>query len=387
MIRQGHIDQAEAILVIWFAIGAKVVLNLPAAVTAHALTAGWMVVLGGGLLSLAAFLPGVLLMRRFPGLPYARAGDEAAGLVPGKIAGVVTAAFLILLSSLTLRESAEAFATTLLPTTPVVVIILVFALTMGYSAYAGVEALGRLVVFFVPWVVAILGLVLLGEVEMVDLRHLFPLWGRGPTAVAADMATSTSLYSEMLLLPILYPYLRRRRQAVRVGVWAILLSTVLLSVVQVVIVGAFDVSNTDRLVFPLISLARFISFGRLFSRVEALVILVWIFAAAIQSTALLWAVATNLAECLRLPDHRPLITPLAAVIAAAATVPVGMREAAAIDFEYVHRWGAIVAFGLPLALWLLAVVRGKRGPGASDQADESGASAQTGEGGAGKEAR
>ncbi len=373
MIKQGHIDDTQAILILWFTLAVKIGLTFPAAMTADALTAAWMVALGGGFVSLVAFLPGVLLMRRFQGVSYARAGDEAAGLVLGKIAGLVTVLFLAILCALTVRELAEAFSLTLLPKTPMVVIVLALTLTIGYSAYAGIEAIGRLTIFLTPWLAVFLGVVLLGEIKVADLGHFFPFWGRGPGPALADAALRSSLYAEILILPVLHPYLRKPGQGVRVGVWAILLSAAVLTITQIVITGVFDVTGTDRLIFPLINLARLISFGRFFSRIEALVVVLWILASAVGLTLMLWATVTSLAECLRLPDHRPLVTPLAAIIAGLAFLPSGLREAATLDFEYIHRWGWIVSFGLPFAFWLLAVVRGKRRAAAGGEGGESGA--------------
>ncbi len=376
MIRQGHIGRAEAILLLWFAIAAKVLLTLPASLMSDGLTAGWLIALGGAVFACVGVLPGLALARRFGRVPLARVADEAAGLIGGKIFSFLITLFFMGLISLVLREFAEAFVIAILPRTPVRVVTIVFVLAVAYCAYLGLETMGRLSVLLTPWLLILLGLVLFGELGDFSLERLYPLWGRGPADVLVSSLLRSSIYSDILVLGVMYPYLRELRDLPSVAVWGIGLSAVVIVGVQVVITAIFDVLGSDQLAFPIIHLARMVSFGRFLSRIEAVVVFLWILAAALSLTALLWATATNLAEALRLPDHRPLIVPLTAIAIASSLWFTDLTQVATIDFEYFRRWTWTLAYALPLVLWLLAAIRKKRGQPAGaggEPADESGA--------------
>ncbi len=319
-----------------------------------------MVPLGAGVVALAASWPGVLLMRRFGGASFPRAADESGGLVIGKIAGFAFWALFAVSASLALREFSEAFSITILPRTPIEVIILTLALTAAYSAYLGPEVVGRLTIFLTPWLVLFLIVILLAPLTAVDLGHIFPFWGTGLSSLLRNSLQRSSLYADATVLLVLYPYLRVPAKAHSVAVWAIALAALVFAFVEVVIIMVFDVVNTDRLVFPIVSLARLVAFGRFLTRVEALGVLLWVFLSAVQIAVLLWAAATTLAETLRLPSHRPLFAPLTTIVIAGCSALTGEWQAARLDFQILGRWAGAVAFVLPLGLWLLSLVRGKK---------------------------
>ncbi len=353
MIRQGHISRSQAVVVLWFVLATKVFLTTPSALLAEGFTAAWMITAGGAIVAGLGFIPSVLLVQRFGGQkPLAQAADEAGGLVLGKVFGLSAVGLLLVILALSLRQFAESLVIGILPRTPVEVIVLTFVLLLGYTAYAGLESIARLAVFLF-----IAG----GELQDVDLRRLHPLPGPGLSVVAVRALVRSSLYAELLVLPVLFPYLRERSEAIPAGVWAVGLAAVLLTGTQIIFTGSFDVAQSERFSFPALSLARTLGGGRLVTRADAAFAFLWTFAAAVGLSVLLWAVTTLLAETLRLPDHRPLVAPLTSIAAAAALAPGGLAEAVALDFGYVRYWGWVVAFALPLGLWGLAVARGKRG--------------------------
>lgn len=366
-IKQGHIDRKEAVLMLWFTLVARALFALPTAIMPEGMTASWMIPLGGGLVALAAFFPGALLMKRFGRISFPRAADEAGGLVIGKIAGLAFWTLFLVSAALALREFAEAISTAILPRTPIDVLIVSVALAAAYAAYLGPEAVGRLAIFLAPWLVVFLAVILVAPLVVVDLGHLFPLWGTGLPRILGHSLLRSSLYAEVCILLILYPYLRAPAGVLSAGVWVVALSAFVLAFVQVVVIMAFDVASTDRLVFPVISLVRLISFGRFLARLEPLGVLLWVFFSSVQIAVLLWAAATALAETLRLSSHRPLFAPLTAILIAGSSVLTGEWQTIAFDYQILRRWAWVIAFAAPLGLWLLAVIRGKKSAETGEQ--------------------
>jgi hypothetical protein len=48
---------------------------------------------------------------------------------------------------------------------------------------------------------------------------------------------------------------------------------------------------------------------------------------------------------------------------AGSSALTGEWQAATLDFQIVRNWAWVIAFAAPLGLWLMAVVRGKKGAG------------------------
>jgi spore germination protein (amino acid permease) len=371
MIRQGHIDRSQAIIILWFAMAAQVFLSFPAALLGETQTAGWLVIIGGGLVAAAAFIPAVLLARRFRDVSFVQAADQAGGLVLGKLFGFSITVLLLVIFALVLRQFGESFVIGILPATPIEVIVVTFGLIIGFSAYTGLESLGRVAVFLTPWLLIIFALILAGELVDVSLLRLFPLWGPGAAVLAGQAFLRSSFYAEIIILPILLPYLREKTEALPIGVWAISLAVLIMAGVQVVFVGSFDVPDSERFAFPILTLAREVG-GGLVTRADPFFVFLWVFVAALKLSVTLWAVATALAETLRLREYRPLVAPLLTVGIAAALLPAGLQQATVVSFDLVRRWGWVVAFLFPATLWLLAIVRGKGGPATKEGRLEGG---------------
>lgn len=372
MIRQGHVERAQIILILWYALSAKLFLTFPSSLIGETLSASWWVMAGAGVIALVAFLPGLALMRRFVRLPLARAFDEAGGLILGKAASFAVGATLLAITALSLREFGESFTVSILPQTPVTIIMVTFALLAGYAAYVGLESLGRVAIFMTPFLLILFGLILFSNPEDFNPLRLFPLLGPGLGTVASSTFLRSSVYAELLLLLIAYPYLRERRDAVPVAVWAMVLAAGVLMITQVIITGVFDNFGTVRFPFPVLRLARLATLSRFITRIDPVFVFLWFFVAATKQTIMLWAASTHLAETLRLPTNRPLIPALTVIVIALGLAPRSIEQVAEISFMGVFRWAWLTAFALPAVFWLLAVIRKKTGQNAPAEAKGGG---------------
>lgn len=378
MIQQGHIDAREAIVLLWFMLGAKVLLNAPATLVKAGFTSGWMIALAGAVTAAIALLPGLFLMRRFDGLPFARVVEKAGGLVIGKIVGLILFLYLFGLLALTLREFSGAIGTSILPTTPVEVLIFGFLIVTVFTVYLGLESIGRFSLLLAPWLLLFFVVIVLGEARLFDVNHFFPLWGPGPGKLSLLMLQGCSRYFEVIILWIMYPYLRSRGQAGSIAVRALALAALIITTVQIVLLMTLDVQNVMVLTYPIVSLARLVTLGTFVTRIEALLILLWVFVALVSFSVVLWACATTLGETLRLPGYRVLLPPLTAILFGTAVVIKGAGQAISLDTLVYRQNGWIIGFVLPLVIWLLAVIRRKKGGGGqsaseSDQGTTAGA--------------
>jgi len=359
-IKQGYVDGRQATALLWLAASGKVLLTIPALIVAEGFSASWLIPLGSATIAAAAILPGLALMKRFPGRSLAGAAEEAVGPIAGRAAGLVLAGFLAADAALVLRQFSDAFGSVILPRTPIPVITLVLVLTAVYSAYTGLESIGRLSMFLVPWLLAFFALGYTGRVPDLSFARLMPFWGPGPGNLAVQALKHTGLYSELLTLLILIPYLRKPAVGRAVAFWVIGLTVAVMILIQVSILVTFDVLGTDRLLYPVINLSDLVTLGHLDARVEPLIVLLWIFMAAIKVSVILWTLGTHLAETLRLPQFKPLLPIVAVIALAGSRLPGGIQQTIDLYHVSVTHVGGVPVFALPGLLWLAAVLRGRR---------------------------
>lgn len=359
-IKQGHIDARQAVALLWLAASGKVLLTIPTLLVAEGFSASWLIPLGSATIAAAAILPGLALMKRFPGRSLAGAAEEAVGPIAGRAAGLVLAAFLAADAALVLRQFSDAFGIVILPRTPIPVITLVLVLAAVYSAYTGLESIGRLSMFLVPWLLVFYALAQTGRVQDLSFARLMPFWGPGPGNLAVQALEHTGLYSELLTLLILIPYLRKPAVGRALAFWVIGLTAAVMILVQVSVLAAFDVLGHDQLLYPVIHLAHLVRLGRLDVSVEPLIVLLWIFIAAVKVSVVLWTLGTHLAETLRLPQFKPLLPIVAVIALAGSKFPGGPQETIDLYHASVTHVGGVAVFALPGLLWLAAVLRGRR---------------------------
>ena len=359
-IKQGHIDGRQAIALLWLAASGKVLLAIPSLLVVEGFSASWLIPLGSATIAAAAILPGLALMKRFPGRSLAGAAEEAVGPIAGRAAGLVLAAFLAVDAALILRQFSDTFGSVILTRTPIPVITVVLVLTAVYSAYTGLESIGRLSMFLVPWLLTFYALVQTGGVPDLSLARLLPFWGPGPGNLAVQALQHTGLYSELLTLLILIPYLRKPAVGRVVAFWVIGLTAAVMILVQVAVIATFDVLGTDQLLYPVVHLSHLVTLGRLDASVEALIVLLWIFMAAVKVSVVLWTLSTHLAETLRLPQFKPLLPIVAVIALAGSRLPGGLQQTNNLYHVGVTHIGGVAVFALPGLLWLVAVLRGRR---------------------------
>jgi len=141
----------------------------------------WIAVLTGagvGVMLLGMFL---FIWRRDP-------GKNLFGLLQtyfGKWAGTVLAAMYVLYfadeSMRNVRDFGDLMILSVLPQTPIFVVMLVMVLLSAYAVFQGVEVLFRLAELFLPWVLLGYGLLLLlfFSSDLLNAQHLFPVLEHG----------------------------------------------------------------------------------------------------------------------------------------------------------------------------------------------------------------
>lgn len=221
-------------------------------------------------------------------------------------------------------------------------------------------ALVRLCRAFLPILVLAILLILAGSFGWGQVRFLLPIWGPGPGLLPLRSVPLAALYTPMLFLLVAAGQLGDRQRLVRVVALVVFGSGLLFSASKAVLVMAYPWPLSDSITFPLHELSRLVLGGRFFERVEGVWTLVWVFATAGHLAVLLHAAAVAIGQAFGMPDHRHAVLPLVTMTLTVSLMPPDQTRA--ITWLYAAAPARLaVAFGLPLALALLAAWRRRSG--------------------------
>lgn len=339
-------------------VASNVFLNYPQYAAETGLEAGWMVPLVSGLFTLVLFLivEGVL-RRYFPGLDIVEVTKQVFGSFAAVIVAVVIVAYFLVSTAIVVREFTADVITTVLPTTPILIVSGMFALVMCTVAYYGLEGIVRLSYFVQPiLIIGILGACIL-TANWWHPVQLLPFWGTGPFSVAFAGVRFSSIFINVLLLCIIYPHAHQAKSLRAVGVASIAIATLLLTVFMASLLMVFPAHQATESQFAMYQLGRMIRLGRYVQHLESIFVLMWVMAAVVKMSITLWGAAYVLSSAFSWPTFRPIVPALGMLALAMSLWPEDVIQVAVFDRTYVLSWGWTLVFALPLMIVLLGTMR------------------------------
>ena len=351
------VGYSEATAFIIIAIGTKAFLGYPRIVTDWGLTAGWLVVLLSGLLSILFWLMIVGVLERFPGKPLTEITEITFGPVLGLGINLFIFFYSIFGTSNILRLFSEAAILTVLTETPVSILALLFILAAWIAVYYGIEAIFRSAYFSFPFLAIGVVIVLLVLYPYYNFKMLLPLAGPGVWPVIKSSFWGTSAFGEVMILAYLVPYFSFKTQKLKkAGVFSISFVMTFFIVIIGVYLMVLPVPTSSETLVPFYQLSRSIFLGHYFQRVEAFFVIFWTFTAFLSIAAGILVGAIILQDTFKLPYYRPLLPALCLLTFSLAFTPHNLMEAVKLEGEIRMIYGWLLIFVIPLLIWVVALL-------------------------------
>lgn len=354
---QTKVGRRELISMLTIFVAAHAFLNYPQLVSEESMEAAWMEPIISGVIALMAFLIADTLFRKFfPRMDILEVVKTTFGKVVGVAFAVIVAAYFIWLTAFFMRQFAETVVTTVLPNTPIIVILFVFVLTVSYVATCGLEAIVRVGQLFFP----VLALAIITMVVLtLNWWHpvlLFPILGSGvPTVLKSGLEDST-VFMNVFLLYIIYPHAQDYRDLRRVGVWSTIWAVLLLTGFILAYHMVFAPEEATKLSSPMYSMARLIHLGRFIQRVESVYVFIWVAAAVVKLSITLWAAAYVLSSAFTWPSYRPIIPAIGLLAFAGSFLGTDIVQVVRVEGDIQMTWMWIPVFVLPIVLLLFGAM-------------------------------
>lgn len=338
----------------------KVFLNFPRGFAEVAGTASWILV---AYVSLAAFLLFALITkvyRHFEGKDILDISEQAGGPFARILTGLILLAFLLVYTSLTLREFAEEMKVITFTVSPLSFVSIFFIVSMIIGAYFGIEAIVRFHVMAVPAIIIGYLTIIIAVLPFTDFTNLLPILGNGPKDIFLKGFTRISTFSEFLIIFLIVPFIRSDTNLRKVGYTALGISTFLLLAGAPMYIAAIPYPTALENFLPIYQMARLINYGRFFQRLEPLFLVVWVTSALLYLTSAFYFSLYVFRKTFGLKYHKPLILPFAVLVLTLSLMPPNLVSTVELETAYFRDISWIATFGLTLALLLIAwAVKGK----------------------------
>lgn len=340
------------ILVIMFTVGTSILIG-PSGLATDAKQDAWMAGLLGGVINVALVYLYVVLGDRYPGQTLVQYCRTALGTWFGKLVGAAFVGFFYLLTSLMVGDLGMFFTAQIMYETPVEMFIITFAAVILFGFRTGMKALAYASEIFVLFMAVLFVLMMSGLSAKYQVDHILPMLEFGVMPVLKGAYSYYGL-QEMVVLLMLYPYVSegvKRRRSLIAGTAIGSVFLVVTTISSILVMGHPLTANE---LFPAYVLAKHLSIGKFFERVEGMMMLIWVMTIFVKTAITFHASVLGTAQLFEIDDEKPLSWPLA----------IGLVVIALVSYPnavYVHELLAVVwpvfatLFLLLLPLLLLSV--------------------------------
>lgn len=340
------------------AVGVRIFLNYPRAIIEGAGNAGWIQIIYASGLVMVVFTIICSLYSKFQGKDLIDIGEYIGGSTGRILVGIPIIAILLLIGTIILREFSENMKIISLPISPINFVMLFFCAGMITGAYLGLEAIVRFHAIVVPIIITAYLLILLGVNKYYDVSNFYPIFGKGlDTIFFTDGFLKISLYSPILYLFLMVPFLKTHKNFKTAGFMGISICAILLLISALSYIAVFQYNTGLEQFLPTFELARLIAYGRFFQRIESIFLLTWASAGLMYLSVILFFLIYSVKKTFKLEYHRPLILPFAVIIYCTSLLPKSLMSAIDLETKFYPKVSWIITFALPLLILILSNIK------------------------------
>lgn len=221
------------------------------------------------------------------------------GQRPGKAALALTAAWLILYSGFILRSGADRLIVTIYPDSSPGVFTLGLGLVCLTAALGNPRSIVRSAMIISPVLIGSLLLIFVFSFSSLDASNLLPVTvdDAVPVALGSLAAVDVLVFGAYAVCFIEGMCPREPGRARQGSLWLIVM-VLLMSLLCLSVVGMFGAELSSRLSRPFFIMVRNLVFFRTVERVEALVVMLWLFPDFLLVSVFLYAAQYSLRLCL-----------------------------------------------------------------------------------------
>lgn len=363
MLEKGKVSSRQGIfLLVFTVVVSTAVLIVPAITAAAAGRDGWICTLVvATVYGLLVTLIIIKLWERFPNKTIIEYSQIIVGPFLGKIIGAAYILWFIHINSVVVREFGDFLLTSFMPETPLIAFIIILLTLGAWATKSGLEVICRANEFIFPLFILSVTAVFVLALQESDFSRLLPVMEDGIKPILRGSWAPMAWRGEIIFVSMLLPYISDSDKAGKYLAYSVILVGFVLTFATVFTTAVIG-ELTNYLTFPFFELARCITIGRFFERMEALVLVMWVAGVTIKVATFFCLASLGTGQLFGLSDYRPIVLPIGLLL---GVWSLELFE----NSTQVNQWlskvlppyAFIFELGIPLVLLIIAALTKKGG--------------------------
>ena len=299
---------------------------------------------------------------RFPGQNMIQYSMTILGKRLGKIIGISFPIFFLLVSSILQRGLSIILNTVFFPKTPVALILISSYLVVSYAVLKGIESIGRVCEILGPFFLFSCIVLFLFFIPDIKIDRLKPQLEAGLYPALTGTPLILSFIGICIIMGMYIPICNHPENGFTAKFTAVSLGTFVILSLVISTIGIFSYPQAKNMINVSLELTRFVHLGDFFERVEAIWLMIFIGAAIMVSSNMIWAFSLGISQIIGLSTYKPLVLPtvLLSFVISMTSFKNSMELVAFSLYSY-PLMAILVETGLEMFLFFAALILKKKG--------------------------
>ncbi|MDQ0057955.1 spore germination protein [Paenibacillus harenae] len=325
---------------------------------------GWISVIIGGFLAIAAGLIMVMLSKPFRGKTFYEYIGQITGKWLGSLISLIVVGYFCLIASFEIRVLAEVADFFLLEGTPSWAIIMVFMWVSLYLVTGGINAIARLFEIILPITIFVFVIVTFFGITLFDVDNLRPVLGQGVMPVLNGVKTTAITFTGFEAILIIIAFMHRPEKASKAVIVGTSIPLMIYIITVVMVIGSLSVDGVVTRTWPTLDLVRSVEIeGLIFERFESFLLVIWIMQIYSTFTMTYYAASLGLSQMSK-RNLNGFLYGLLPVVFLMANIPKNLAGVFRMG-DFIGNLSLYLFGAMPLLLLAISKLRGHKGEGIS----------------------
>ncbi|MFT8320673.1 MAG: endospore germination permease [Bacillus sp. (in: firmicutes)] len=298
------------------------------------------------------------LHKKYPNETIFQYSKHIVGVFLAKCIGFIYLTYLLLVTSIIVREYADFIRVSFLHLTPLFVVVGSMIIVCAFSVRAGLEVIARAAQIFFPIYILPL-LILLLLISDFKWDNMFPILEHGWQVPLKGAIQPALWFNQIFIMGMLLPYLTDKSKGKKMGYVTIIFNLICMVFINFVCLFVFG-EGVSSYTYPVFTAFRYIYIPPFFERFESVVIVVWVLGVFIKLALFYNVLVIGTAQWLEIKNPKSFIFPYGLfIIVLAIWVSPNMAILSKFIEQIVPILEVTLYVCIPVGLLIIALFRGK----------------------------
>ncbi|WPC41680.1 endospore germination permease [Clostridium sp. JS66] len=332
-------------------------LQIPGLLIFHAGRSAWLSTLIAWVLDVLLALVYAYMGIRFPGQNFVQYSITILGKYLGRIVGLMFPLFFLTVTSLLMRAISTLISNTILPKTPMEIVLISGYILIAYAVKKGIEVVARVCEILGPiYLLSFISLFIL-IAPLLKINRLKPQFDNGFYPIFSGSLFILTFIGICIMMGMYIPVCNQIENGFMAKFIAVSIGVFVICTLVIFAICIFGAEQAGNMVNPGLMLARMIKIGSSIDRVEVIWFIVAIAAGIMTSVNLIWASSLGISQIIGLNTYKSTIYPVTLIAAILSIISFNSNVEVFNFAFYVYPFiGIFVETGLELFLFIMALI-------------------------------